>query len=133
MFGPVTSPLPLRATLCGLPMALSEMDREAERGPTWPGVKLTLTVQCAPLARVELQLFVSPKSLGFVPVKLIPAMFKDTGPLLVTVTGCEALVVVNAWPPKSRLATDRVTVAVCNAIVTVVVPWFGTARSKRPS
>src|SRR6516164_3978540 len=75
MFGPLASPLPLSATLCGLPTPLSEMDREAELGPTWPGVNLTLTVQCAPLARVELQLFVSPKSLGFVPVKLIPAMF----------------------------------------------------------
>src|SRR5215471_14297785 len=47
-----TTPVPLRATDCGLPDALSAIDKLALRLPSAEGVKVTLMVQEAPAARV---------------------------------------------------------------------------------
>ena len=52
-------PLPLRATVCGLPLALSVTDRVPLRVPVAVGVKLTLILQLAPLPKLALQLLVS--------------------------------------------------------------------------
>ena len=43
-------PLPLRAAVCGLPLALSAMVTEAVRVPVAEGVKVTLIEQLAPAA-----------------------------------------------------------------------------------
>jgi hypothetical protein len=51
-------PLPLRATVCGLPLASSVTDRVPLRVPVAVGVKLTLILQLAPLPKLALQLLV---------------------------------------------------------------------------
>ena len=43
-------PMPVRFTVCGLPVALSVMVTEAERDPKAVGVKVTLIVQLLPAA-----------------------------------------------------------------------------------
>src|SRR6266566_5530746 len=63
-------PVPLKATLCGLPVALSASVRLALRAAATVGVKVTLTVQEAPAASVlglVGQLLVWAKSPAFVP------------------------------------------------------------------
>ena len=57
----LVTPVPLRETLCGLPGALSVRERVPFRLPVALGVKVTLMVQNAPEARVELQVLVSAK------------------------------------------------------------------------
>ena len=49
-------PLPLRATVCGLPVALSATDRVPVRVPEAVGVKFTLMLQLAPAPRLAPQL-----------------------------------------------------------------------------
>ena len=56
--GPPLVPVPLSATDCGLPVALSDTDIVAARVPTTVGVKVTLIVQFDPLATDEPQLLV---------------------------------------------------------------------------
>ena len=51
-------PLPLRAAVCGLSLALSVTDRVPLRVPVAVGVKLTLILQLAPAARLAPQLLV---------------------------------------------------------------------------
>ena len=65
------TPVPLSETICGLSAALSATERVPFKLPVWLGVKVTVTVQLAPDARVELQLLVSPKLvLAVIPVML---------------------------------------------------------------
>jgi hypothetical protein len=54
---PATS-VPLRETIWGLSAALSVNESVPFKFPVLPGVKVTLTVQLAPDARVESQVFV---------------------------------------------------------------------------
>src|SRR5437868_4651428 len=82
-------PLPLRATVWGLPLALSVMLTLALRVPIAVGVKVTLMVQEAPAARVlELlgQVLVWAKSPLLVPLRPILLMVRAALPLLVSVT-----------------------------------------------
>ena len=51
-------PLPLRATVCGLPLALSVTDRVPLRVPVAVGLKLTLILQLVPAFRFPPQLLV---------------------------------------------------------------------------
>ena len=46
-----TTPVPLRSTVCADPAALSAMLRVAFNGPEVTGVKVTVIVQLAPIAR----------------------------------------------------------------------------------
>lgn len=55
-------PVPVSATTCGLPAALSMMLIDPVRAPATDGVKVTLIVQLAPGASVEPQMVVSLKS-----------------------------------------------------------------------
>jgi hypothetical protein len=70
------TPVPLRETICGLPVALSTTESVPFKVPVLPGVKVTLTVQLAPDARMEPQLSVSPK----LAVAVIPEMFSVAVP-----------------------------------------------------
>ena len=88
--------MPLRASDCGLPLALSVMVTLALRLPVAVGVKVTLIVQFAPAAKVlELlgQVLVCAKSPLLVPLRPMLLMVKAAVPLLVSVTVCAALVV----------------------------------------
>ncbi len=52
------SPAPERATVCGLPLALSVIVTIADRAPAAVGVKVTMIVQFAPAATLVPQAFV---------------------------------------------------------------------------
>ena len=56
--------MPVRATVCGLPAALSAMERLALRAPAAEGVNVTLMVQFAPAAKVAPQVCVCAKLVG---------------------------------------------------------------------
>jgi hypothetical protein len=90
-------PVPLRATVCGLPLALSAIDKVALRFPDALGVKVALIVQLA-LAASVLGLsghwLAGVKSPGLVPVRETLVMVRSAVPLLVSVTDCDALVVL---------------------------------------
>ncbi len=99
-------PVPLRATLWGLPPALSVMFRLALRLPVALGVKEALRAQLAPAASVlglSGQLLVELKSAELVPLRVTLPMVSGAFPLLVRVTDCDPLVVLTIWLPKPRL------------------------------
>src|ERR1700674_5026931 len=78
-------PVPLNATVCGLPLASSAIETLAVRLPVAVGVKVALIVQLAPTASV-LGLIGQPllgvKSPGLVPPTLTLPMVSDAVPLL---------------------------------------------------
>src|SRR5579885_2785572 len=80
-----TAPVPLRATVCGLVGALSEMLSVAVRDPVAAGVKVTLTWHDAFWAR-DVQLLVWLKSPAFGPPIETEVMLSEAEPVLVTVT-----------------------------------------------
>src|SRR5436305_512601 len=82
-------PVPLRATLCGLPLAESVMVIAPVRVPDCVGVKLTEILQLAPALTLAGQLLVCAKS----PLAATPLIVSVEPPLLVRVTLCAALVV----------------------------------------
>ena len=105
--GPV--PVPVRLTVCGLPLALSTMLTEAVRLPVAAGVNVTLIVQL-PFAATELpHVLVTAKSPGSVPAVPIVVIVKAWFPVLVRVTDCAALVVPRFWLPKVRAPVERAT------------------------
>lgn len=109
-------PVPLSATVCGLPVALSAMLSVATSSPVAVGVKVTLIVQLALAAKVPVGLhafvsLASAKLLLLVPV--IEKLVKVTGPVpvLVTLTLCAGLVEFTGCEAKVRLLGATVTVA----------------------
>src|ERR1039458_9363873 len=117
--GPEASPMPLRATACGLPTVLSVIRIAALLGPNWPGVTLTLMTQLAPAARLDPQLLVSLKSATLVPASATPLMRTGTLPVLVTVSDCTAERVPTNCGAKLRLGGERVRVSGSKRIDTV--------------
>ena len=99
-------PVPLRATVWGLPPALSVIEMLAVRLPVAVGVKVALRLQLALTARVlglSGQVLLELKSLGLVPLRVMLVMVSGAVPLLVRVTDCEPLVALTIWLPKPRL------------------------------
>jgi len=89
------APVPLKLTVCGLLLALSVKLSEALRLPVADGVNVTLTVQVllgATAAPVQVSALLA-KSLGFVPLIVTAEMLSAALPVLLMVTGCDALVV----------------------------------------
>lgn len=82
-------PVPLRVTVCGEPVAVSEIVSVPVRAPIAVGVNLTEIAQLAPAATDDPQVFVSAKS----PDAAIDLMSRTDPPELVSVTACAALVV----------------------------------------
>ena len=126
------TPVPLNATICGLPVALSAIFNVAIRAPFACGVNNTLIVQLAPAANVPVGLHPelvfgsgTAKSPAFAPLTVKPVKF--TGPVLVfiTVTLSGALVVVSACDPNAKLLGVTVTVAVPGVPVPVSVTVCG--------
>ena len=85
--------MPLRATLCGLPAALSVTVSEALRAPNAPGVKVTLMVQDALAFSEAGQVLVCAKSLALVPLIAMLLMLRASVPEFVSVIVLAALVV----------------------------------------
>jgi hypothetical protein len=97
------TPVPLNATICGLPVALSATFNVAVRPPFAPGVNTTLIVQLAPAPSVPVALHPAldvgsgtPKSPAFVPVTVNPLKFTAAVLVFVTVTLSGTLVVLKA-------------------------------------
>src|SRR5580700_8090071 len=107
-------PVPLSATVCGLPVALSAMLRVATSTPTAVGVKVTPIVQLAPASKVPvgLQAF-DPLESAKLPLlePMIEKLVKVTGPVpaLATVTLCGALVEFTNCEAKVKLLGVTVT------------------------
>ena len=83
------TPVPERLAVCGLPLALSVTDKDAERAPVAVGVNVTLIVQLELAASVEGlmgQLFVWPKSPEFVPPMPMLLMVSGALPVFESVT-----------------------------------------------
>src|SRR6266581_1076716 len=119
--------VPVRATVCGLPVTLSAMLRIADLGP---GAWLAVGLNCTPIVQLDPAAIVPPMTqvpapagranwYWLVPLKVKPPelMTSGTVPVLVRVSICVALVVVMAWLPKARLVADRLAVVVCAAAI----------------
>jgi hypothetical protein len=103
------TPVPVRLTVCGLPLALSVMASDALREPAAVGVNVTLMPQAAPIATLLAQLFVSAKSPGFAPPMAILEMFREALPSLERVTLCAALVApIFCWL-NVRMLGEKIT------------------------
>ena len=91
-FGPDVTPVPLKATDCGLPTALSVILIAAARGPIAVGLKIMLIVHFAPAAMPVLQVLVWLKSVALAPVTTMLLIIKGKTPA-VSVRVCAALLV----------------------------------------
>jgi hypothetical protein len=81
------------------PLLLSVMVRLPVSGPVAVGEKVTLIVQEPLAATLPSQLSVSPKLALTATLVMVSAPL----PVLLSATGCEALVVPVSWGPKVRL------------------------------
>lgn len=109
-------PVPLSATVCGLPVALSAMLKVATSSPVTVGVKVTPIVQLALAAKVPFgaHAFVpltSAKLLLLEPVIEKVPIVTGPVPVLVTVTFCAGLVEFTGCEANVRLLGVTVTVA----------------------
>ena len=112
------TPVPLRGTVCGLPVALSTMVTLPVRGPATSGVKVTSIVHEPPAATDGPQLELNAKS----PEIVMDEIASGAEPVFASVTVCAGLVVetvrdANVSDVGVRLATgagtgDTLTVAV---------------------
>jgi hypothetical protein len=105
----VTAPTPVPDSVDDCVPALSFTVIEAERDPAAVGVNVTLIVQLVFAASDVPQLLVCAKSPEFVPVTetLMPVSAEVVA--LVSVSGCDALVVPMFWLPNVKLAGVSVT------------------------
>jgi len=105
-------PVPLSATVCGVPGALSLTETAAEREPDPVGLKVAEIVQLAPAASVlgaTGHVFVCATSAAFAPVRPIELIVSAPVPEFVRVTLCAGLVVPISRLPKPRLVGEKVT------------------------
>jgi hypothetical protein len=79
------TPVPVRATVWGEPVALSAIDTDAERAPAADGLNVTLTVQEEPAASDEEHVLVVGKSAMLVPLTLSEVMVRAALPVFLTV------------------------------------------------
>jgi hypothetical protein len=117
-------PVPVRVTVWGLEGSPSVIERVAVREPVAAGVKVTLTVQLAPPARLDPQVFVCPNSVGSVPLKVKAVTGMAAVPPFVTVTvlavlGVPTTVELNVMD-LGELVRAAVSVPVSVAVVGVI-------------
>ena len=103
------TPVPLKAIVWGLPLALSAMETDALRAPVADGVNVTLIEQLAPTAILLPHVFVWEKSPQFVPVRLTLAMLRLAVPALVSVTLVGAVVTPTLCELNGTLVDERLT------------------------
>ena len=104
------TPVPVSATVCGEPAALSATLTDAENEAADAGVNVALMVQEAFASTVVAQLFVCAKSLGLLPVSVIPEMSRLAFPVLVRVIARAALVVPVVWFPNATDVGEKLTI-----------------------
>ncbi len=100
--GVVEMPVPESWTSCGLLASLSVIVSVADAEPVAEGLKTTLIVQLAAIARESPQVLVCEKSAAFAPVMAMPVIVRADFELFVRVTLCDALDVLMFWLPKLR-------------------------------
>jgi len=100
--------VPVSATVCGLPGALSVMVMVPVCAPPTVGTKVTLMVHEAFAASEAPQVVVSLKPALATMLEIVIAVFCE----LVTVIVCAALVTPTAWEAKVRLVGETATAAV---------------------
>ena len=100
------TPVPVSDTVCGLPLALSTIDRVPLKSSTLGGVKVTFIMQLAPAATLELQVLVWLKS----PVVVIFVILSVAEPVLLNLIPCAGLVVLAGSLPNVILVTDKLAV-----------------------
>ncbi len=93
-----SSPEPESATVCGLPDALSLIERVPVLVPPAMGLKVTLKVQFAPAAKEPPQSFVAEKS----PLTPTVIIVKEDCPEFVSVTVWAELAIPTNWPPNDK-------------------------------
>jgi hypothetical protein len=98
-------PVPLSATLWGLPAALSEMLNVPVLVPPAVGLKVTEMEQLAPALTLAPQVLVWEKS----PLAVMPEMVNEELPAFVNVTDCAVLLLPDAWAANVREEGDKVT------------------------
>src|ERR1700676_2474461 len=121
---PERVPVPDRLAVCGLPGALSEMDKVPVLVPSAVGVKVTEIAQVAAAPNVlgdNGQVEVCAKS----PEVETPQIVSGTVWVFFRVTLFPVLVVLITWLAKVRLAGDRLTGAVPVQIKLAVCGEFG--------
>jgi len=102
-------PVPLSATLCGLPVALSEIWMLATREPVELGENVAEMLHVAFAASEDGQSLVCAKSPAFVPATLMLEIVSGAVPELRRVDDCAALVVDTGCEPNVKLAGVSVT------------------------
>src|SRR5689334_9409263 len=123
---PMFVPLPVRLTVCGLPMALVEILSEPVRFPVAVGAKVIVIVQEAPAASVAGKLVgqvpperaKSPLTVMVFRLRLVLAKFVSEMFWLV-------LLVPTRWLPKLRLGDDTVMAEEPGVPVTKRLTLFG--------
>ena len=122
----VAVPVPLSATVCGEPGAVSATLRVALRAAAEAGLKATKTAQLAPAASEVPQVFNWRNDVGLVPAIDIELSVTAPEPLFVTVTSCAALVAPNTVLGNVRVVGDSVIDRVAAAApVPVSVTFWG--------
>jgi len=105
------APKPLRATLCGEPVALSAIFRAALRLPAPPGVNTSDTLQLAPVANVEPQVFaLVVKSVEFTPENVKPLKETPAPDGLLRITLCAVPLAPTIIDPKLKAPGATVSV-----------------------
>jgi len=122
-------PVPLRASACGLPVALSETCTVAARGPVALGEKVTVMVQVALAASDAGQSLVCVKSVAFAPVMAMPVIVSGAVPEFRSVEVCDALVVPTSCEPNVRPLGVSVTAGAVPVPVSATVCGLPAALS----
>jgi len=108
--GAAAAPVPVRAAVCGEPVALSAIERLAVRVPVAAGLNSTETVQVAAAASVVPHVVADlRKELASVPVMVSDVSVRVAVPEFLTVTTCAAVVEPTVVEAKVRLVGDNVT------------------------
>jgi hypothetical protein len=100
------TPVPVKATVCGLPLALSFTVSVPVLVPVAVGVKVTSIAQLAPAATLAPHVLVCANS----PLIPILPIVSAVLPVLLRLIACAALLVPTNWFPNDRGLGDRVTV-----------------------
>lgn len=103
------TPVPVNATVCGDPAALSVMVMAACNGPEESGPKWPWMEQFAPTAKLVPHEFAKTNEEALVPVTAMLEIATAALPVFVITTVCDALVAPTFSEPKERLVVERVT------------------------
>jgi len=113
-------PVPLNATVCGEPVALSAIESVAAKLAANAGVKVTETVQLAAAASELPQVVVSAKSVGLAPVMVMPVIESAALPVFISVAVCAGAVVPTVVDAKVIVAGASEADGLAAAVTTTV-------------